>query len=51
TAPAPASGTEAAVPASGAAVAPNPASETNVPPMQVAPPSPGGLRFPSIRLH
>ncbi|ERJ35665.1 Surface lipoprotein [Burkholderia sp. AU4i] len=37
--------------ASGAAESPNPASETNVPPMQVAPPSPGGFRFPSIRLH
>ncbi|MCA8108903.1 VacJ family lipoprotein, partial [Burkholderia sp. AU44665] len=50
-APAGASGAAVAAPASGTAEAPNPASETNVPAMQVAPPSPGGLRFPSIRLH
>ncbi|MCA8298481.1 VacJ family lipoprotein [Burkholderia sp. AU30198] len=45
-------GAAVAAPASGAtAGSPNPASETSVPPMQVAPPSPGGFRFPSIRLH
>ncbi|MBN3790713.1 VacJ family lipoprotein, partial [Burkholderia sp. Ac-20353] len=38
-------------PGSEAAGSPNPSSETTVPPMQVAPPAPGGLRFPSIRLH
>ncbi|HIA2383694.1 TPA: MlaA family lipoprotein, partial [Burkholderia contaminans] len=51
TAPAGASGAAVAAPASGTAESPNPASETNVPAMQVAPPSPGGFRFPSIRLH
>ncbi|MBN3737545.1 VacJ family lipoprotein [Burkholderia sp. Tr-20355] len=51
TAPAGASGAAVATPASGTAEGPNPASETNVPAMQVAPPSPGGFRFPSIRLH
>ncbi|RXV74113.1 VacJ family lipoprotein [Burkholderia stabilis] len=50
-APAGASGAAVAAPASGTAESPNPASETSVPPMQVAPPSPGGFRFPSIRLH
>ncbi|NRD84853.1 VacJ family lipoprotein, partial [Burkholderia pseudomallei] len=39
----------AAEPAS--AAAPNPSSATNVPAQQVVPPSPGGIRFPSIRLH
>ncbi|KFG95733.1 ABC transporter [Burkholderia paludis] len=39
----------AAPAAASAAAAPNPASETSVPPMQVAPPSPGGIRLPSIR--
>lgn len=48
-APAGASGATAASDAE--AGAPNPASATNVPPMQVVPPSPGGLRFPSIKLH
>ncbi|MGU7774033.1 MlaA family lipoprotein [Burkholderia sp. MR1-5-21] len=50
---APAGASGAAAPASGseAAGAPNPGSETSVPPMQVTPPAPGGLRFPSIRLH
>ncbi|AYQ39994.1 VacJ-like lipoprotein [Burkholderia aenigmatica] len=46
-----ASGAAVAAPASGTAESPNPASATTVPPMQVAPPSPGGFRFPSIRLH
>ncbi|AOK28541.1 ABC transporter [Burkholderia singularis] len=51
----------AAAPAAGAATAgaasapaaaePNPASATQVPPQQVVPPSPGGIRLPSIRLH
>ncbi|QTD91670.1 MlaA family lipoprotein [Burkholderia anthina] len=49
TAPAGASGAAVAAPASGPAVAPNPASATTVPPMQVAPPSPGGLHLPNIR--
>ncbi|KVL85224.1 VacJ family lipoprotein [Burkholderia stagnalis] len=50
---APAGASGAAAPASGseAAGSPNPASATNVPPMQVTPPAPGGLRIPSIRLH
>ncbi|MCA8269400.1 MlaA family lipoprotein [Burkholderia vietnamiensis] len=51
TAPAGASGAAIAAPASGAAEAPNPASATNVPAMQMTPPSPGGFRFPSIKLH
>ncbi|KVD30454.1 VacJ family lipoprotein [Burkholderia ubonensis] len=46
-----ASGAAAPAPGSEAAGAPNPASATNVPPMQVTPPAPGGLRIPSIRLH
>ncbi|MGS0895820.1 MlaA family lipoprotein [Burkholderia stagnalis] len=46
TAPAAASGT---APAAGAADAPNPASQTTVPPMQVAPPSPGGIHLPNFR--
>ncbi|WGS42376.1 VacJ family lipoprotein [Burkholderia sp. JSH-S8] len=50
-APAGASGAAAPAPGSEAAGSPNPASATNVPPMQVAPPAPGGLRIPSIRLH
>ncbi|MXK61515.1 VacJ family lipoprotein, partial [Burkholderia pseudomallei] len=41
----------APAPGSEAAGSPNPASATNVPPMQVTPPAPGGLRIPSIRLH
>ncbi|WP_175836829.1 MlaA family lipoprotein [Burkholderia anthina] len=49
TAPAGASGAAVAAPASGPAAAPNPASATTVPPMQVAPPSPGGLHLPNIR--
>ncbi|ENH6338824.1 VacJ family lipoprotein, partial [Burkholderia vietnamiensis] len=49
--PAGASGAAIAAPASGAAEAPNPASATNVPAMQMTPPSPGGFRFPSIKLH
>ncbi|WP_175688066.1 MlaA family lipoprotein [Burkholderia anthina] len=49
TAPAGASGAAVAAPASGTAELPNPASETTVPPMQVAPPSPGGIHLPSIR--
>ncbi|RQR54472.1 VacJ family lipoprotein [Burkholderia sp. Bp9002] len=50
-APAGASGAAAPAPGSEAAGSPNPASATNVPPMQVTPPAPGGLRIPSIRLH
>ncbi|WP_175721467.1 MlaA family lipoprotein [Burkholderia anthina] len=49
TAPAGASGAAVAAPASSAAAVPNPASATTVPPMQVAPPSPGGLHLPNIR--
>ncbi|WP_396330527.1 VacJ family lipoprotein [Burkholderia anthina] len=49
TAPAGASGAAVAAPASGPAASPNPASATTVPPMQVAPPSPGGLHLPNIR--
>ncbi|AJY29928.1 vacJ like lipofamily protein [Burkholderia thailandensis 34] len=56
---APASGAAAASAASGApaaaapaaASAPNPSSATNVPAQQVVPPSPGGIHWPSIRLH
>ncbi|KAB0683157.1 VacJ family lipoprotein, partial [Burkholderia territorii] len=51
TAPAGASGAAVAAPASGGAEAPNPASATNVPAMQMTPPAPGGIRFPSIKLH
>ncbi len=35
----------------GSAAEANPASGTSVPPSQVMPPAPGGLRFPSIKLH
>ncbi len=54
---APASGASAAAaaaPASGAsdaAASPNPASATHVPAQNVVPPSPNGLRWPSLRLH
>lgn len=50
-APAGASAAGAATPASGTGDAPNPASETNVPAMQMTPPAPGGLRLPSIKLR
>ncbi|MGZ2743482.1 MlaA family lipoprotein [Burkholderia stagnalis] len=48
---APTGASGAAAPGSEAAGSPNPASATSVPPMQVTPPAPGGLRIPSIRLH